>query len=92
MKKNEYSWIVLAMIAMVITFLCVVSGNFFTQKISLQIGEIAKETFYAPFQVENEEATIRKRYEQNWQFNLSIKRTVPFKKKLLEILKFYLSI
>lgn len=63
MKKNEYSWIVLAMIAMVITFLCVVSGNFFTQKISLQIGEIAKETFYAPFQVENEEATIRKRYE-----------------------------
>ena len=50
-------------LALIVTFFCIVSGNFFTQKISIQIGEIAKETLYAPFQVENEEATTRKKQE-----------------------------
>lgn len=38
-----------------------ITGHFFTKKVSLQIGEIAKETYYAPFQVENEVATNRKK-------------------------------
>lgn len=63
MKNKEYGWAIFPVIAIVITFFCIVSGNFFTQKISLQIGEIAKETLYAPFQVENEEATTRKKQE-----------------------------
>lgn len=46
---------------MAVTFLAVVSGNFFTKKLSLQVGQIAKETVYAPFQVENEMATNRKK-------------------------------
>lgn len=63
MKNKEYGWTIFLVIAIFITFFCVLSGNFFTQKISLQIGEIAKETLYAPFQVENEEATTRKKQE-----------------------------
>lgn len=63
MKIKEHSWIIFAITSMIVTFLCVLSGNFFTQKVSLQIGEIAKETLYAPFQVENEEATARKKQE-----------------------------
>lgn len=63
MKNKECRWILFAMLAAVITFICVVTGKFFTQKVSLQLGEIAKETFYAPFQVENEVATARKQQE-----------------------------
>lgn len=63
MKNKEYGWTIFLVIAIFITFFCVLSGKFFTQKISLQIGEIAKETLYAPFQVENEEATTRKKQE-----------------------------
>lgn len=63
MKAKEYGCTIFAIIAMVVTFVCILSGNFFTKKVSLQIGEIAKETLYAPFQVENEEATIRKKQE-----------------------------
>lgn len=63
MKGKEYSYMIFAAIAVIVTFICILSGNFFTKKISLQIGEIAKETLYAPFQVENEEATMRKQQE-----------------------------
>ena len=63
MKNKQYGWVIFATIAIIITFFCVISGKFFTQKISVQIGEIAKETLYAPFQVENEEATTRKKQE-----------------------------
>lgn len=63
MKNKEYRWVIFACLAAIITFFCVLSGNFFTQKVSLQLGEIAKETLYAPFQVENEVATARKQQE-----------------------------
>ena len=61
MKKRRYGWAIFLALALIITFFSVISGNFFTKKVSLQIGEIAKETVYAPFQVENEVATNRLR-------------------------------
>ncbi len=61
MNKKVYLKIVCLAICVISTFLAVISGNFFTKKVSLQIGQIAKETVYAPFQVENEIATNRKR-------------------------------
>ena len=61
MKKRRYGWAIFLTLALIITFFSVISGNFFTKKVSLQIGEIAKETVYAPFQVENEVATNRLR-------------------------------
>ena len=63
MKNKDYKWMLIAGIAAFVTFLCIISGKFFTQKVSLQLGEIAKETLYAPFQVENEVATARKKQE-----------------------------
>lgn len=63
MKSREYGYVIYAIIAMTVAFTCILSGNFFTKKVSLQIGEIAKETLYAPFQVENEEATMRKQQD-----------------------------
>lgn len=60
MKRKQYDWIVFLVIAILVTFFSVITGNFFTKKLSLQIGEIAPETIYAPFQVENEIATKRK--------------------------------
>ena len=62
-KNKTYKWVIFAVLTAILTFFCVVSGNFFTQKVSLQLGEIAKETLYAPFQVENEVATARKKQE-----------------------------
>ena len=61
MKKRRYGWAIFLTLALIVTFFSVISGNFFTKKVSLQIGEIAKETVYAPFQVENEVATNRLR-------------------------------
>ena len=61
MNKNKYGWVGFLIGALLVTFFTVISGNFFTKKVSLQIGEIAKETVYAPFQVENEIATNRLR-------------------------------
>lgn len=52
---------VLTILSVVITFLIIISGNLFTQKISIEVGQIAQATIYAPFQVENEIATNRKR-------------------------------
>lgn len=60
---KDRKWIIFSIGAALITFLCIITGNFFTQKVSLQIGEVAKETYYAPFQVENEVATARKKQE-----------------------------
>ena len=61
MKEKSYGWILFLIGALLVTFLTVISGNFFNKKVSLKIGEIAKETVYAPFQVENEIATNRLR-------------------------------
>ena len=61
MKRGKYGWLAFLALALMATFISVISGNFFTKKVSLQIGEIAKETVYAPFQVENEIATNRLR-------------------------------
>ena len=61
MKKSAYWRMIGLLAAAAVTFLTAVSGAFFTKKLSLQIGQIAKETIYAPFQVENEMATERKR-------------------------------
>lgn len=52
---------ILLILSLVITFLIIISGNLFTQKISIEVGQIAQTTIYAPFQVENELATNRKR-------------------------------
>lgn len=61
MIKKNYTLYLLWFLAIIVSFFSIVSGNFFTKKVSLQIGEIAKETVLAPFQVENEFATNRKR-------------------------------
>ncbi len=60
-KKSSYLKVFSLMICVIVTFLAVISGNFFTRKVSLQIGQIARDTIYAPYQVENEMATRRKR-------------------------------
>lgn len=59
--EKRYSPVIFAVLAVFLTFFSVISGNFFTKKVSLQIGEIAKETILAPIQVENEIATNRKK-------------------------------
>ncbi|WP_069997999.1 HD family phosphohydrolase [Cellulosilyticum sp. I15G10I2] len=61
MKKQIYLKVISLIICIAVTFLAIVSGSFFTRKVSLQIGQIARETIYAPFQVENEMATNRKK-------------------------------
>lgn len=63
MKIRGLEWYFFAVLSTLIIFFCIVSGNFFTKKVSIQLGEIAKETVYAPFQVENEMATNRKKQE-----------------------------
>lgn len=60
MKENDYKSQMLLVIAFLITCIAIMSGNLFTKKISVQVGQIAKETIYAPFQVENEMARQRK--------------------------------
>lgn len=61
MKKAVYWRLIYFTAAVVVTFIAVATGNFFAKKLSLQVGQIAKETIYAPFQVENEMATNRKK-------------------------------
>ncbi|PHV71445.1 hypothetical protein CS063_05190 [Sporanaerobium hydrogeniformans] len=48
-------------IALCTTFFSVITGNFFAKRVSIQVGQIASESYYAPFLVENEIATERKR-------------------------------
>nr|WP_302597551.1 HDIG domain-containing metalloprotein [uncultured Cellulosilyticum sp.] len=61
MIQKRYSVFIFGALALLVTFFAVLTGNFFTKKIQIQIGEVAKETILAPFQVENEIATNRKR-------------------------------
>ncbi|MGL4344694.1 MAG: HD family phosphohydrolase [Cellulosilyticaceae bacterium] len=61
MKREKYLENVLLMFSILITFFAVISGNFFGEKLTLEIGQISSETIYAPFQVENELATGRKK-------------------------------
>lgn len=61
MKKSE-NWIKILFVVLIIgTFAVIVNGNYFGKKISIEIGQIAPETIYAPFKIENEVATERKR-------------------------------
>ncbi|MGL4736743.1 MAG: hypothetical protein ACRCW2_04730, partial [Cellulosilyticaceae bacterium] len=61
MKRQKYIENLLVLVAIIITFFAITSGNFFGKKLSLEIGQISPETIYAPFQVENELATARKK-------------------------------
>lgn len=61
MKRQIYFKNALLGFAIIITFVVLTSGNFFGKKLSLEVGQIAPETIYAPFQVENELATTRKK-------------------------------
>lgn len=63
MKSKIIGWWLYAAAFILVTFMCIISGNFFSKRMTVQIGEIAKETVYAPFQVENEIATDRKKKE-----------------------------
>ena len=63
MKSKIIGWWLYAIAFVFVTFMCIISGNFFSKRMSVEIGEIAKETVFAPFQVENEIATERKRKE-----------------------------
>lgn len=60
MKKFRWE-VVYFIIAILLTFVVVTSGDFFGKKIHIEVGQIASETLEAPFQVENEIATERKR-------------------------------
>lgn len=60
MKKFRWE-VIYFMIAVMLTFFVISSGDFFRKKIHIEIGQIASETIEAPFQVENEIATERKR-------------------------------
>ncbi|MGL6174274.1 MAG: HD family phosphohydrolase [Cellulosilyticaceae bacterium] len=48
-------------VAAIGTFFAIITGNFFGKKLSLEIGQIAPKTLFAPFKIENEIATERKR-------------------------------
>lgn len=61
MIQKKYSVFIFGTLALFLTLFAVLTGNFFTKKIQIQIGEVAKETILAPFQVENEIATNRKK-------------------------------
>ena len=60
MKKFRWEGIYLV-VAILLTFFVVTSGDFFGKKVDIEVGQIASETIEAPFQVENEIATERKR-------------------------------
>lgn len=61
MNKRRHWSIIIFVFAIATTFFATITGSFFTKKLSLEIGQVAKETSYAPFQVENEIATERKK-------------------------------
>ena len=80
---KDRKWIIFSIGAALITFLCIITGNFFTQKVSLQIGEVAKETYYAPFQVENEVATARKKQEAELKVETVYKKDSTIQEKAI---------
>jgi hypothetical protein len=49
------------MVVLVATFFAITTGNYFGKKLSIEIGQIAPRDIFAPFQVENEIGTERKR-------------------------------
>lgn len=59
-KQNKWE-ILFVVIALMMTFYVVTTSDFFGKKFSIEVGQIATETIYAPFQLENEMATDRKR-------------------------------
>lgn len=77
-------WKLFMVLSALITFICVITGNFFTQKLSVQIGEIAKETYYAPFQIENEVATTRRKQEAAASVNPVYKIDHAIQEKAIE--------
>ncbi|MGL5675893.1 MAG: HD family phosphohydrolase [Cellulosilyticaceae bacterium] len=60
MKKQNRWEILFVIIAFITTFYIVTTSDFFGKKFSIEVGQIATETIYAPFQVENEMAMERK--------------------------------
>lgn len=60
MKKCRWE-VLYFIIAVILTFFVISSGDFFRKKIHIEVGQIASETIEAPFQIENEIATERKR-------------------------------
>lgn len=79
MKKFRWEVIYL-IIAILLTFFVVTSGEFFGKKIDIEVGQIATETIEAPFQVENEIATERKRN----QIEASIPDVYKMDERILE--------
>ncbi len=63
MKKQSRWEIFFVIVALISTFYIVTSSDFFGKKLSVQVGQIATETIYAPFQIENVVATERKRMQ-----------------------------
>lgn len=62
LKRNIISKnIILMLLSLLITFLLIASTHIFSQKINLEVGQISPENYFAPFQVENEIATEKKR-------------------------------
>lgn len=61
MNKQKRLEILFVVIAVICTFLVMTRSDFFGKKLDVEVGQIATETIFAPFQVENEVATERKR-------------------------------
>ena len=87
MKSRIHGWWFFAALSALITFGSIISGNFFTKKVSVQIGEIAKETVYAPFQVENEIATERKRKEAEARVEIAYKQDSAVQEKAISTIE-----
>ena len=83
MKRREYTWVILAVLAALVIFLCIITANFFTKKVALEIGEISPETLYAPFQVENEIATNRKKQDAEDQVKPTYKKDSSIQEKAI---------
>nr|WP_307990266.1 HDIG domain-containing metalloprotein [uncultured Niameybacter sp.] len=62
MKKIKIE-IIYFIAAIALTFIVITSGDFFGRKLEIEVGQIASVTVEAPFQVENELATERKRIQ-----------------------------
>lgn len=61
MKSQKIWQILFAILAIISTFFAISTGNYFGKKFSVEVGQVAPTTIYAPFQIENDIATQRKR-------------------------------
>ena len=61
MKKEKRIIGIFLIVSIIGTFMAIVSGNYFKNKLSITVGQISPKTIVAPFQVENEMATKLKR-------------------------------